>query len=82
MKAIVYVDLKTGVLDPQGKAVSETLGRLGFDEVTDARIGKRIELDLAGTPDRATAESRVREMCESLLANTVIERYQIELIDG
>lgn len=82
MKAIVYVDLKTGVLDPQGKAISETLGRLGFDEVTDARIGKRIELDLKDAADLATAEARVKQMCETLLANTVIERYQIELIEG
>lgn len=79
MKAIVYVDLKAGVLDPQGKAISETLGRLGFDEVKDARIGKRIELDLGEGSDPATAEARVKEMCEKLLANTVIERYRIEL---
>lgn len=79
MKAIVYVDLKTGVLDPQGKAVSETLGRLGFNEVLDARIGKRIELDLEDGLDRAAAEARVKEMCESLLANTVIEKYRVEL---
>lgn len=79
MKAIVYVDLKTGVLDPQGKAVSETLGRLGFNEVLDARIGKRIELDLEDGLDPAAAEARVKEMCESLLANTVIEKYRVEL---
>lgn len=80
MKAIVYVDLKAGVLDPQGKAISETLTRLGFDEVQDARIGKRIELELGDVSDQATAESRVKEMCEKLLANTVIERYRIELV--
>lgn len=80
MKAIVCVDLKTGVLDPQGKAVSETLTRLGFNEVQDARIGKRIELELEDGLDTAQAEARVKEMCESLLANTVIEKYQIELI--
>lgn len=82
MKAIVYIDLKTGVLDPQGKAVSETLGRLGFDEVRGARIGKRIELDLEDGLSRDKAEARVMEMCETLLANTVIERYQIELVDA
>ena len=80
MKAIVYVDLKTGVLDPQGKAISETLGRLGFDEVQDARIGKRIELELGDGLDEATAEARVKDMCEKLLANTVIEKYRIELV--
>ena len=82
MKAIVYIDLKSGVLDPQGKAVSETLGRLGFDEVKDARIGKRIEIDLEDGMDAAKAEARVKEMCETLLANTVIERYQVELVEN
>ncbi len=82
MKAIVYVDLKTGVLDPQGKAISETLDRLGFNEVRDARIGKRIELDLDDGLAPDAAEARVREMCETLLANTVIERYKIELVEA
>lgn len=82
MKAIVYVELKTGVLDPQGKAVSETLSRLGFDEVKSARIGKRIELELEDGLAADAAEARVKEMCESLLANTVIERYQIEFADA
>lgn len=80
MKAIVYVDLKNGVLDPQGKAVSETLGRLGFDEVQSARIGKRVELDLDDGLSKADAEARVKDMCEQLLANTVIEKYHIELV--
>ena len=82
MKAIVYVELKNGVLDPQGKAVSETLSRLGFDEVKSARIGKRIELELEDGLAKDAAEARVKEMCESLLANTMIERYQIELADA
>ena len=69
MKAIVYVDLKTGVLDPQGKAISETLGRLGFDEVTDARIGKRIELDLAGTPI-ARRQKRASKKCAKACSRT------------
>ena len=77
-----YVDLKNGVLDPQGKAVSETLTRLGFNEVTGARIGKRIELELEDGLEPTAAEARVKEMCETLLANTVIERYDIELIQG
>ena len=80
MRAIVHIDLKTGVLDPQGKAVSETLTRLGFDEVQDARVGKRIELDLEDGLSVEAAEQRVKEMCESLLANTVIERYHVEVL--
>ena len=78
MKARVYVMLKTGVLDPQGEAVCHALGALGFDSVQGVRQGKVIELDLAAT-DKAAAEAEVKEMCEKLLANTVIESYQIEL---
>jgi len=79
MKAIVHVGLKPGVLDPQGKAVADTLGRMGFDEVQGARIGKVIELDLNGVdPDQVDA--RVKDMCEKLLANTVIEDYEVELL--
>ena len=79
MKARVTVSLKTGVLDPQGKAVADTLGRLGFDEVGDVRIGKVIELDLEDGLSQTDAEARVKDMCEKLLANTVIEKYVIEL---
>jgi len=68
------------VLDPQGKAVADTLARMGYSEVGSARVGKVIELDLTGTPDKAAAEARVKEMCEKLLANTVIESYRIELV--
>ena len=78
MKAIVHVGLKNGVLDPQGKAVADTLGRMGFGEVAGARIGKVIELDLEGL-SAEEAETRVKEMCEKLLANTVIESYRVEL---
>lgn len=82
MKAIVHVGLKPGVLDPQGKAVADTLGRIGFDEVRGARIGKVIELDLEGVT-AAQAEERVRDMCEKLLANTVIESYRFDVVaDG
>lgn len=80
MKAIIHVGLKPGVLDPQGRAIARSLGDLGFDEVKQARQGKVIELDLAGE-DISAAESRVKEMCEKLLANTVIESYQIEIED-
>mgnify|MGYP000173617956 FL=1 len=79
MKARVHVMLKTGVLDPQGEAVRHALGALGFDGVEAVRQGKVIELDLAET-DRASAELAVKAMCEKLLANTVIERYEVELV--
>lgn len=78
MKARVQVMLKTGVLDPQGEAVRHALGALGFDGVQAVRQGKVIELDLAAT-DPAAAEAEVRAMCEKLLANTVIERYAVEI---
>lgn len=79
MKAIVHVGLKPGVLDPQGKAVADTLGRMGYAEVAAARIGKVIELELDDGLSPDAAEARVREMCEKLLANTVIESYRIDL---
>ena len=79
MKAIVHIGLKTGVLDPQGKAVADTLARMGYNEVEAARIGKVIELDLEDGLDTAKAGARVKEMCEKLLANTVIESYSYEL---
>ena len=79
MKAIVHVMLKQGVLDPQGEAVRHALGTLGFEGVEAVRQGKVIELDLAGS-DRAAAEAEVAEMCEKLLANTVIESYRIEVL--
>ena len=75
MKATVHVMLKTGVLDPQGEAVRHALGSLGFAGVQGVRQGKVIELDLAP----GTTEDDVRQMCEKLLANTVIERYTVEL---
>ena len=78
MKAKVHVTLKTGVLDPQGKAIGHALSGLGFTGVNEVRQGKYIELDIAET-DRAKAEAAVRQMCEKLLANTVIENYAIEI---
>ena len=80
MKAKVHVTLKNGVLDPQGKAIQHTLASLGFGGVNDVRQGKFIELDLEET-DAAAAETALKDMCEKLLANTVIENYDIELID-
>ena len=82
MKAVVYVTLKSGVLDPQGQAVSGTLGRLGFDEIADVRVGKYIELEIeppSGDVTREATIDRVTQMCERLLANTVIEDYRIEI---
>ncbi|MEM9425875.1 MAG: phosphoribosylformylglycinamidine synthase subunit PurS [Pseudomonadota bacterium] len=79
MKARVHIMLKNGVLDPQGEAVRHALGSLGFDGVVGVRQGKVIELDLTET-DRAKAEAEVAKMCEALLANTVIERYDVELL--
>jgi len=79
MKARVTVTLKNGVLDPQGKAIQGALKSLGFSGVDDVRQGKLIELELT-TGDRVAAEAAVTEMCEKLLANTVIENYRIELI--
>ena len=78
MKARITITLKQGVLDPQGKAIGHALGNLGFTGIGDVRQGKYIEIDLAEA-DRAKAESAVREMCERLLANTVIENYRFEL---
>ncbi len=72
--------LKDGVLDPQGKAISQALSRLGFVGVDRVRQGKYIEIDLAET-DSAVARSAVEAMCAKLLANTVIEDYAIELGD-
>ncbi len=80
MKAIIHVGLKPGVLDPQGRAIARSLSDLGYDEVSDARQGKVIELDMSGT-DKDAAEARVKEMCEKLLANTVIESYRITIED-
>ena len=78
MKAVINVFLKEGVLDPQGKAAHHALDSLGFEGVNDVRIGKQIVLQL-DTDDKAKAEAEVKEMCETLLANTVIEDYSIEI---
>ncbi len=74
MKARVYVTLKNGVLDPQGKAIHHALEGLGFDGVRDVRAGKLIELDLAD----GVGDADIEAMCKRLLANTVIENYRIE----
>ncbi len=78
MKARVYVMPKTGVLDPQGKAISHALEGLGFAGVNDVRAGKLIELDLAET-DPARAKAAAEDMARKLLANTVIESFRVEI---
>jgi phosphoribosylformylglycinamidine synthase len=80
VKARVHVTLKPGILDPQGKAIQHTLDALGFGAVDKVRQGKVIDLEIAET-DPEAARASLREMCEKLLANTVIENYAIEL-DG
>ena len=80
MKVKIHVTLKSGVLDPQGKAVEQALGSLGFAGVSGVRQGKYIELDLDET-DRAKAQANVENMCKKLLANTVIENYSIDLTE-
>jgi phosphoribosylformylglycinamidine synthase len=78
VKARVHVTLKTGVLDPQGKAIQHALDQIGFEGVEGVRAGKVFDLDLADT-DPEAARERVRRMCDQLLANTVIENYDIEI---
>ncbi len=78
MKAKVYVTLKKGVLDPQGKTVKHALDNLGFEGVEDVRIGKYMEVSLREM-SAVDAEKAVTSMCEKLLANTVIEDYRVEI---
>jgi phosphoribosylformylglycinamidine synthase len=78
MKARVFVTLKNGVLDPQGKAIGNALHGLGFGSVGDVRQGKVIDIELSER-DEAKARASLKDMCEKLLANTVIEKYEIEL---
>ncbi|MBS0160029.1 MAG: phosphoribosylformylglycinamidine synthase subunit PurS [Nitrospira sp.] len=78
MKAKIHVTLKQGILDPQGKAIEHALDSLGFTHAENVRVGKYMEVDL-NEPDRAKADAQVKQMCEQLLANTVIEDYRYEL---
>jgi phosphoribosylformylglycinamidine synthase PurS subunit len=78
MKAKIRITLKKGVLDPQGKAIEGALGSLGFSGVENVRQGKYIELEMTET-DMEKARSQIGSMCEKLLANTIIENYDIEL---
>ena len=81
MQVIVNISLKEGVLDPQGQAISRSLNDLGFQEVGEIRVGKRIVLEIDET-DPARLHQRVARMCAALLANTVIEDYEIDIPDG
>ena len=81
MKATIHITLKNGVLDPQGKAIENALGALGFGGVDGVRQGKLIEVDLQAG-DEATARAQLTDMCEKLLANTVIENYDIHLSEA
>lgn len=78
MKARVFITLKNGVLDPQGKAIGHALNSLGFGSVGEVRQGKVIDIELEER-DESKARASLKEMCEKLLANTVIEKYEIEL---
>ena len=78
MKARITITLKNGVLDPQGKAIENALGSLGFEGIEDVKQGKYIEVDIAET-DMEQARQEVEKMCQKLLANTVVENYSFEL---
>ena len=78
VKARVHITLKSGVLDPQGRAIAHALSALGFAGVREVRQGKYIEIEIAET-DEARARAQVEAMCAKLLANTVIENYAIEI---
>ena len=78
MKVQIHISLKNGVLDPQGKAIENSLINLGFDKIENVRQGKLIELDIDES-DPVEAQKQATEMCERLLANTVIESYRVDL---
>lgn len=77
-KARVYITLKQGILDPQGKTLQRALKSMGYDEVEDLRVGKYMEISLGGD-DVTRVRERLSEMCESLLANPIIEDYRMEV---
>ena len=81
MKARVTVYPRAEILDPQGKAIRQALGRVGFDEVREVRAGKSFDIELE-IDDPEEARDRLRGMCEALLANTVIEDYSVDLLEG
>jgi phosphoribosylformylglycinamidine synthase len=75
-KAVVYIRLKNGVLDPQGKTIAQAMGNMGYDEFTSVRSGRFFELECESRPD---LEKRLDEVCRKLLANPVIESYRVEM---
>jgi phosphoribosylformylglycinamidine synthase len=79
MRVKIFVSLKRGVLDPQGKAIERSLHTLGYPEIQDVRMGKYLELGIDAA-SREVAEIRIREMCDKLLANPVIEDYRFEIV--
>ena len=79
MKAVVTIELQPSVLDPQGKAIQHSLSSLGFGGVEDVRVGKLFKITLADGESRESVESQLRQMCERLLANTVIENFSYTL---
>jgi len=79
MKARIKIMLKNGVLDPQGEAIKHALNNIGFESVTGVRQGKVIELDIDGS-DKNQVRSQIENMCTKMLANTVIENFEIELL--
>ena len=79
MKARIKIMLKNGVLDPQGEAIKHALNNIGFESVTGVRQGKVIELDIEGS-DKNQVRSQIENMCKKMLANTVIENFEIELL--
>jgi phosphoribosylformylglycinamidine synthase len=81
MRVRIYVSLKNGVLDPQGKAIEHSLHTLGYAETRNVRIGKYLELEIDAT-SRSAAEAQVRDMCDKLLANPVIEDYRFEILEN
>ena len=81
MKAKIYITLKNGIHDPQGRAVQQSLHTLGFETVQDVRIGKFLEVDLQDR-DKASAETTINDMCQKLLANMVIEDFRYEIIES
>jgi phosphoribosylformylglycinamidine synthase len=78
VKAKIHVTLKPGILDPQGKAIEHALDSLGFKNAANVRVGKYMEVELR-EQDRSKAEAEVKQMCEKLLANTIVEEYRYEL---
>ncbi len=80
MKAKIHVTLKNGVLDVQGKAVAAGLAGLGFAGVGDVRVGRYVEVEMAAK-SKAEAEAQAKQMCDKLLANTVIENYRVEIAE-